>query len=164
MRSSVFVAGHFPRGSDRIAAYKLAQTFSAKWISSLKTSDQESRDKAETGSKKIETLLQTSEIELLLEENGLKDFDKYATKPTILISQLLSRKPATGIAPGVYHSVAEELATRFKIDLEKLKLMILQRLLMSEDKFVIRKLTRMMISNSRYYSYYMVKLSGASRI
>lgn len=109
---------------------------SSKWTSSLNSQDTETSEKAETGSKKIELLLQTSEIELILEDNGLKEFDKYATKPTILISQLLSKKPNPAVSIDVYHSVAQDLSEKFKIDLEKLKLMILQRFLMSDNEFV----------------------------
>lgn len=91
VRGTVFVAGNFPRGEDRIAAYKLGLTFAQRWVNSLLQLDNRVElEKAQTGSSKIKSLLCISETEHTLQQHGLTVLDKYVTKPNLLIAKLLT--------------------------------------------------------------------------
>jgi hypothetical protein len=39
VRGTVFIAGNFPRGPERIAAYQLALSFAGRWVNSLAKCD-----------------------------------------------------------------------------------------------------------------------------
>ncbi|KAJ3262603.1 Kinetochore-associated protein 1 [Boothiomyces macroporosus] len=129
VRTTVYVAGNFPRGEDRIAAYKTALQYAEKWVKSLQADNEtETLEMAMTGASKIKNMLSIAETENSLQLYGLQMYDKLVTKPNSLIAQLLTHehtRPTLEVS--TYHKLAEEIARRNSIDLEKLKLMLLQK-------------------------------------
>jgi hypothetical protein len=131
---SVFVGGNFPRGEDRIAAYRISLSFSQKWIASLATDTSSMIEKAQTGAAKVKGLLNVAETEHVLQTHGLQIFDKYVPKPSMLLMKLLTLNPSNPpLSADIYHSIASEIAERSSIDIEKVKLMLLQRWLSDND-------------------------------
>ncbi|KAJ3272099.1 Kinetochore-associated protein 1 [Terramyces sp. JEL0728] len=129
VRTTVYIAGNFPRGEDRIAAYRLGLQFADKWVHSLQ-GDKETAtlEMAQTGVSKIKNMLAIAETENSLQIYGLQIYDKLVTKPNSLIAQLLTHennRPKLEVE--TFHTLAEEVAKRNNIDLEKLKLMLLQK-------------------------------------
>ncbi|KAJ3313839.1 Kinetochore-associated protein 1 [Boothiomyces sp. JEL0838] len=134
VRTTVYVAGNFPRGEDRIAAYKTALQYAEKWVKSLQADNEtETLEMAMTGASKIKNMLSIAETENSLQLYGLQMYDKLVTKPNSLIAQLLTHehtRPTLEVS--TYHKLAEEIAKRNSIDLEKLKLMLLQKWITAE--------------------------------
>jgi hypothetical protein len=127
MSLCVFVGGHFPRGEDRIAAYRLALAFSQKWITSLGNEECVEMEKAKTGGTKVKNLLNVAETEYSLQVHGLQMLDKYVPKPSVLLMHLLTMNSAyPQLSADIFHSIATEVAQRASVDLDKLKLMLLQ--------------------------------------
>ncbi|KAJ3000086.1 hypothetical protein HDV02_000734 [Globomyces sp. JEL0801] len=94
IRTTVFVAGNYPRGEDRILAYKLALEFAERWRNSLQQQENSaSLEKARTGWKNVKSLLSIAETEHMLQTHNLQQLDKYVTKPYQLVSQLLTPNP-----------------------------------------------------------------------
>ncbi|KAJ3321537.1 hypothetical protein HDV06_004073 [Boothiomyces sp. JEL0866] len=129
VKTTVYVAGNFPRGEDRIAAYKSASYFAEKWVKSLQSNkDSVTLEMAMTGVSKIKNMLSIAETENSLQLYGLQLYDKLVTKPNSLIAQLLTHEEnRPSLEVSTFHKLAEEVAKRNNIDLEKLKLMLLQK-------------------------------------
>jgi hypothetical protein len=140
MSLCVFVGGNFPRGEDRISAYRLAMSFSQKWIASLGNEEGPEMEKAKTGGMKVKNLLNVAETEYSLQVHGLQILDKYVPKPSVLLMQLLTLNDTyPALSADIFHSIAIDVAQRSGVELDKLKLMILQvRFLNSSVGFPIQ--------------------------
>lgn len=138
VKSAVYVAGNFPRGEDRIAAYRVALSTAERWTSFLKKQKEKNTlEKAMTGCSKIKSLLGVAQTEFALEANGLKKLDPLVPNPNQLITELLTFKSDFAeIAPAVLHGIATGVASRASIDLDKFKLLLLQVILL---KFIDKK-------------------------
>jgi hypothetical protein len=159
----VYVGGNFPRGEGRIAAYRLASTISQKWITSLEKNGGSELEKAQTGAAKVKGMLNVAETEFALQTHGLQVYDKFVPKPSILLMQLLTLTSSHSLlAPDVYHFLAKDIAERSGVDLDKLKLMMLQVGYFNSSDGYPMEMKRFLIFKSRKeYSFCCTKgLSG----
>lgn len=94
LRSTVFIAGNFPRGEDRISAYRLALMFAERWLQSLeREEDEQIKERAKTGCIKIKSYLIISQTESALQDSGMQSLDHLVTQPTLLLTELLTLNP-----------------------------------------------------------------------
>ena len=134
LRTTVFVAGNFPRGEDRISAYQLALLFAERWQKSLKDDDDPKLlEMAATGCTKIRSLHGVSVTEFSLQANGLQDLDHLVTDSSSLLTELLTLNAKFNVSPDVIHEIVSGLAERNGVDLDKFKLMLMQRWLTSKS-------------------------------
>jgi hypothetical protein len=66
----------------------------------------------------------------------MQHLDKYAVKPNLLVAQLLSFDGTNPESVFVRHKIANEVGARYGIDLDKLKLMLLQKILTDGEELV----------------------------
>jgi 2-polyprenyl-3-methyl-5-hydroxy-6-metoxy-1,4-benzoquinol methylase len=105
-------------------------------------------EKATIGRSKIQNLLNTSKTEHSLRVHHLQFLDEFVPKPTLLISRLITKSPElVEFSIDVMHSVAKEIASRYSIDMDKLKLLLLQQWLTDEKKMVRNYFMRLMKLN-----------------
>lgn len=139
---AVYVGGTFPSGEDRIAAYRMAEQISEKWVQSLKkikATDEENMglSRAKTINARILELLSQTKIEFLLRQNKLDSLIDYASNPSDLIGRLYSAFSSIAHLSGNLFSnqavmcseIVECIARQYKLDLERLKHKLLQKLL-----------------------------------
>lgn len=134
LKITVYVAGAFPRGEDRIAAYRMALSINERWIASLtKLKDVKSVEKAKTGCIKIKAMLGIAQTEFSLQQNGLSELDEFVVNPNALLTRLLTLNPEFHVSASIIHEIATGVATRANIDLDKFKLVLLQKWLTKEE-------------------------------
>ncbi len=134
LKITVYVAGSFPRGEDRISAYRLALSINERWIASLqKMKEVKLIEKAKTGCLKIKSMLGIAQTEFALQQNGLSILDEFVVNPILLLTQLLTINSDLEASPAIIHEIATGVATRANIDLDKFKLVLLQKWLTNDN-------------------------------
>ncbi|KAI8911677.1 hypothetical protein EDD86DRAFT_203002 [Gorgonomyces haynaldii] len=124
VQTAVYVGGRFPCGPDRIQAYKMAHFNADRWVKSLKPGPE--LQKAERALGRISQLLVLTETENLLQDNHLFDLQALAKNPTELIAQLYLKSVDC-------EHIVQNVARRYKLDLDKVKNTILQKWLVQEQ-------------------------------
>ena len=138
VQTTVYVAGCFPCGPDRISTYKLAIQFSERWLSAVSSRTQTNGKEADDESKagrtivRLKQLTNQTETEYQLRANKLDKLLAYHTKPIELCVQLFKFGSVESHVKCDIHYIVDCIVKRYDLNLEDIQLMILQRLLKQE--------------------------------